>query len=314
MSIYVLLATYNGADFIAELMDSVRNQKVMPDAIIHIDDGSQDDSVAELKRSIGDIELISITDGARRGPRDAFFKLMECCSEQFGYGDIFIFCDQDDIWHEEKIQKSFLELSPYLQDESPVFFSSMYQPFEGTIERTYHSPKPYFRKEFGFVDSLLWNPFHGCTMAFNYSALRKAVEFGSSSTTMHDRCVAIVCFIEGKFIFCHEILTFYRLHENNTVGLADGLSGLKKRLRNYRGGYFEQNLTQMGRAESYCAEAGLVEKSNLAHTVLNAHQNIFCMPMILFLPFRAWYARPLVMLFVFYRSSSRLLGKLRVLI
>ncbi|TIT73505.1 MAG: glycosyltransferase, partial [Mesorhizobium sp.] len=42
VSVSVVITTYNHARFLAEAIDSVRNQTVKPDEIIVVDDGSSD--------------------------------------------------------------------------------------------------------------------------------------------------------------------------------------------------------------------------------------------------------------------------------
>lgn len=107
MKISVALASYNGANFIAEQLRSLAAQTHLPDELIVTDDGSDDETIR------------IITDFARTAPFDVklfqnpqrlgfghnFGKALALCS-----GDIVFLCDQDDSWLPEKI-KLIIELA-----------------------------------------------------------------------------------------------------------------------------------------------------------------------------------------------------------
>lgn len=98
----IALTTYNGSKFITELLDSIRNQTRQPDEVVIIDDVSTDDTVSivsEYIKSNGLKNWSIIRNESNLGWKKNFRKVMSKCT-----GDIVFFCDQDDIWHQDKVE------------------------------------------------------------------------------------------------------------------------------------------------------------------------------------------------------------------
>jgi glycosyltransferase involved in cell wall biosynthesis len=106
----VLLATYNGAPYLGQQLDSLA-QNVSRFTLHWLDDHSTDDTrrmVRERAWSLG-IELKEWHQPERLRLPGAFFQLLESVD-----ADIYFFCDQDDIWQAGKIDTSIAELAPDL--------------------------------------------------------------------------------------------------------------------------------------------------------------------------------------------------------
>jgi glycosyltransferase involved in cell wall biosynthesis len=98
----VVMATYNGARFLSEQLDSIRNQDTLPDELIVSDDGSTDET------------LDIVSDFRRRAP----FHVKVLRGPGCGYAENFwsaaalascetiAWSDQDDVWHPEKLSSS----------------------------------------------------------------------------------------------------------------------------------------------------------------------------------------------------------------
>ena len=108
--ISVVMATYNGADFILEQLDSIRTQKLKPDQVIICDDCSTDQTVVLIrdyiiKHQLTDWQLIENQENL--GHYRTFIKLASLAEH-----DIVFFADQDDKWLPDKtaaLQKVLLE-------------------------------------------------------------------------------------------------------------------------------------------------------------------------------------------------------------
>jgi glycosyltransferase involved in cell wall biosynthesis len=110
----VLLATYNGAPYIGQQIESLI-QNVTRFTLHWLDDHSTDDTrtiVREWALRLG-IELKEWHQPERLRLPGTFFQLLESVD-----ADIYFFCDQDDIWQAGKIDTAIAELAPYLG--SPV--------------------------------------------------------------------------------------------------------------------------------------------------------------------------------------------------
>ena len=110
----ILLATHNGARFIEPQVKSLKENST-PFTLHWLDDHSTDntrDAVRVSALSSG-IDLAEWHQPERQGVPGAFFQLIECVD-----ADIYLFCDQDDIWQPGKIDATVANLRPDLA--SPV--------------------------------------------------------------------------------------------------------------------------------------------------------------------------------------------------
>ena len=57
MRVSVVLATYNGSEYVEAQLDSVVRQSRPPDEIVVYDDGSSDDTVARCERLLGAAQI-----------------------------------------------------------------------------------------------------------------------------------------------------------------------------------------------------------------------------------------------------------------
>ena len=90
MSLSVVIPTYNRADLLPATLDSVFAQTVSPDEVIVVDDGSQDDTPAVLRRYAGRVRNITIENSGDLVARNAGLAAAS--------GELVAFCDSDDIW------------------------------------------------------------------------------------------------------------------------------------------------------------------------------------------------------------------------
>lgn len=100
VSISVGMATYNGAKYLREQLDSICSQLLLPDELVVCDDGSSD----ATKKILRDFEQVSpfkfrlYENNSNLGYSHNFGKVIDLCS-----CDLIFLSDQDDIWHPTKI-------------------------------------------------------------------------------------------------------------------------------------------------------------------------------------------------------------------
>jgi len=100
LRISIAMATYNGATFLREQLNSLAAQTHLPDEIVATDDGSTD-STLEVLADFAEAAPFSVR--VERNPKNLgyarnFEKAARLCT-----GDVVFFCDQDDIWYPQKI-------------------------------------------------------------------------------------------------------------------------------------------------------------------------------------------------------------------
>ena len=109
----VVIASYNGSEFLVEQLDSIRNQTMPPDELIICDDCSNDATVNVAEHYIKENNLtdkwrVSINE-QNMGYADNF----DNAAKQ-ARGELIFFSDQDDIWNPDKI-----EIMTKIMDEHP---------------------------------------------------------------------------------------------------------------------------------------------------------------------------------------------------
>jgi glycosyltransferase involved in cell wall biosynthesis len=102
VKVSIAMATYNGARYIREQLDSFSIQTRLPDELVVCDDCSTDETIQIVnnfkKHSPFNIKVLSNEN--QLGHTKNFEKAILHCA-----GDIIFISDQDDVWHKEKIEE-----------------------------------------------------------------------------------------------------------------------------------------------------------------------------------------------------------------
>lgn len=98
----IAMATFNGAKYLSEQIDSLLRQTRKPDEIVICDDRSTDETMELLRDYAARFpELFKISrNSSQLGYRENFSEAASQCS-----GEWVLFCDQDDYWFPTKIER-----------------------------------------------------------------------------------------------------------------------------------------------------------------------------------------------------------------
>ena len=96
-SISVIITTYNQSAFIGEALESVLTQSHQPSEIIVVNDGSTDDTDAQLTPYRARIRYIYQTNRGVAASRNT--------GVRNAGGELLAFLDSDDVWHPEKLAR-----------------------------------------------------------------------------------------------------------------------------------------------------------------------------------------------------------------
>ena len=99
-TVSIAMATYNGADYLQEQLDSFCAQTLLPDELVITDDGSTDDTlgIAERFAAAAPFSVRVHRNAERLNYSRNFERAISLCR-----GDIIFLSDQDDVWFPEKI-------------------------------------------------------------------------------------------------------------------------------------------------------------------------------------------------------------------
>ncbi len=229
----ILLSTYNGEKYLKHQLDSLYNQTYRNFTILARDDGSIDNSLDILKAYA--IEVIP--QGKNLGPLGSFSALLEYAINKNTDSQYFMFCDQDDVWKEEKIEKTLIkmrELESKFGDIPLLVHTDLEVVDEDleTLDKSFWHFEQINPGMNGFNRLLMQNTITGCTVMIN----RKLVELAMpipDGAIMHDWWLGLVASQFGKIGFVDEPLIKYRQHSANSIG-AKGFNYLSVLVRFYK--------------------------------------------------------------------------------
>lgn len=217
MKTSVVMATYNGVDYLVEQLDSLRDQTMQVDEVIICDDGSKDKTVSMLREYIEKNSLTErwtvIENEQNLGYANNFHKALSLAT-----GDYIFFSDQDDIWCVDKIA----EMSR-IMDENPKIqlLCSDYEPFS-SAENAPMVPKKILKKMTGdgSVEEIVFSRRNihiaslGCDMCIRKSFRDRIEPFWLNGWAHDDYVWKMAQCVKGCFTY-HKPLIKRRLHANN---------------------------------------------------------------------------------------------------
>lgn len=221
MTVSVLVATYQGAAFIATQLKSLLHQTYSDLQIFVRDDGSQDatrEIVEKMAKRFP--EKISLLQERKNlGIKGNFSRLMEVAPST----PYIAFCDQDDWWQPDKIAISvqeMLRLERIWGQETPLLVHTDLEVVDQDLGRI--SPSfwdyCYISPQKDALPRLLnQNVVTGCTMLINRALLEKAWPIPPEAW-MHDWWIALVAGCFGKIGSLPTAPILYRQHGNNDTG------------------------------------------------------------------------------------------------
>ncbi|PIB18031.1 glycosyltransferase family 2 protein [Vibrio rotiferianus] len=233
----IVLATYNGAVYLKEQIESIQNNQAYSSLVksfIIIDDGSSDateEIVADYASSDSLIKWVP-SSGKSLGPSGNFCRGIELTS-----APLVMLCDQDDVWFEDKIVTSYESIKPYIGSAIPALAYSEMHIVDNRcqlIADSYFKFKsiPYsWPSDWGNL--LQQNTVSGCTSIFNRALIDKSLPIPSDAY-MHDWWLALVAKQFGVLIFIEKPLIAYRQHQFNTIGAKKrSLRGIGKQFQRF---------------------------------------------------------------------------------
>lgn len=228
--ISVCMATYNGANFIEEQVESILSQLGANDELIIVDDCSQDNTV-ELINALSD-ERIQLYENVTNSRHVITFERAVRNSS----GELILLADQDDLWREGRLNyirhafevtgksvlvgrfREFSNADELKNDESiELDRQSLFEPKSVYLElmKKLVTGKP---------------AYFGCCMAFKKEALVYLMPFDRSGLG-HDQWIAFSALVKKDILHTDEVVTYRRIHDRNlTSNKRPLLAKLKTKL------------------------------------------------------------------------------------
>lgn len=208
--VQVLLSTFNGERFVGALMDSLIHQDYPNVEILVRDDGSKDDTLSILSQ-YASFDNVSILEGKNLGVPKSYFELIQISSPDAEY---FAFCDQDDIWKEDKISRA-VEALDTISPNVPSMYCSRYVMVDEKLNPIGLSSIP--RRGVSFENALVQNVASGATIVINSVSRELLLQGPPKSARMHDWWIYQVIVAFGEVVYDVEPGILHRLHSSNVT-------------------------------------------------------------------------------------------------
>ena len=219
--IKILLATYNGQEYLAEQIDSILAQSNQDWQLLVRDDGSDDDTVCIIKdyanRLPDKIRLIK-DDGNRLGANLNFGKLLEQASAEY-----IMFSDQDDVWLPNKIEMELnaMKAAEQVYPDTPILIHTDLKVTDSELNTIADSMWIYqkiFPEAGNDLNGVMaQNVVTGCTIMINKKARAVSIPIPDEAI-MYDWWLALNVCRHGKIIYVSIPSVLYRQHSRNQVG------------------------------------------------------------------------------------------------
>jgi rhamnosyltransferase len=224
------MATYNGSQYIRQQLDSLISQTYSSWDLLIRDDGSKDDTIAIINEYIARNKNISLVINNTRikGACPNFSTLFDLAVNNAKVKYI-MFCDQDDIWKPDKIEKSVKEILAMenLYPQEPVLVYGDFELMQGDGSFMPGAFKLKHQVQLNYL--LSFNFVYGCTTILNRPLMDKIGEIPNDAMN-HDYWIALVASIyQSKYM--GDKLLQYRQHQQNASGNVAGNRGFVQRLQ-----------------------------------------------------------------------------------
>lgn len=213
----ILLATYNGEKYLVEQLESILSQTYSDFRLLISDDCSTDGTrkiLEEYKNKDDRIQLFF--QGKNLGVIKNFEYLLKKVEN-----DYYMLSDQDDIWKNNKIEKSIEKLK---NSESDLVYSDL-EVVDENLNVTYESYwklKGIYKKikKYNNFEALYLNNFiTGCTILSKKEYIKDILPLPNTSKfVLHDYWISLIISQKGKISYIEEPLIKYRQHKNNKIG------------------------------------------------------------------------------------------------
>ncbi len=205
----IALCTYNGAKYLAQQLDTLVNQTYEPVEIVVVDDCSTDETFAILSDYAAKYPQFNIhKNESNLGFTTNFERAVTLCS-----GEMIALCDQDDLWHPQKIE---LQVEA-LKDNMFVYHDSEFVHEDGSsmnkkmsdIVNLYRGDQPEV--------FLFFNCVSGHSVLMKRELLNDALPLKKGY--FHDWWLAYVATNIGSIDFIPQCLVQYRQHAKSDTNI-----------------------------------------------------------------------------------------------
>lgn len=236
--VIILMATFNGASYLREQLDSIAKQTHQNWQLIVSDDGSVDETLLILKDfQAGFPEgQVIIRSGPQAGSADNFMSMLK--DESFK-ADYYAFSDQDDVWLPNKIEVAINKIAAHQKNDLPFIYCSRTTYVDEALKECGVSPLFVFPRT--FRNALVQSIAGGNTMVFNHATKILCHQEKKLSVVVHDWWLYMLVSGAGGVVeYDPNPHILYRQHKDALIGGSYKLSDRFKNIARIFKGEFKK--------------------------------------------------------------------------
>lgn len=177
MRIAILMSTYNGHKYLDKQLKSIAEQTLIKNVTLYIrDDGSTDDTFGIISKWKSEIPIVLYKE-KNAGPAMSFWNLLKKTEIS---ADYYAFCDQDDIWDNDKLEVGI----KHLHDDTH-FYACNCRIIDDT-DKIVRSRRLNYQPDICMQKLFVSGCTQGCSMIFTDSLRRHVLSCNISCVPMHD--------------------------------------------------------------------------------------------------------------------------------
>ncbi|MDQ6739641.1 MAG: glycosyltransferase family 2 protein [Actinomycetota bacterium] len=204
----VCMATYNGAEYVAEQIESIMRQLGPNDELVIVDDASPDTTV-EVVRTFSDDRVTVLQAGQNQGYVRSFEQAVLASK-----GEYVFLADQDDVWLPGRLAVMLRALQG--ADVVASNFAVLDDGDRGKVPLLRAADSGHHARNIAGI-LVGYRPYYGCGMAMTRAQARVFTPVPSYLKESHDLWLALCGNVAGSMAHLDEPTLLRRLHGNNVT-------------------------------------------------------------------------------------------------
>lgn len=223
----LILSTFNGEQYIVQQLDSLRNQTVEINHVLIKDDCSQDKTVDIIQNYItqNKLDWVLISNDKNIGWIKNFLSGILMLDD-----DYVFFCDQDDIWIENKVEKSIKAMKKFNAEVVCCNYQLLYSSNSASKVLEKEKKKQINNKlvvKVKKTESNFYIRRPGCSMCISREVIEKAKKYLELQYP-HDAIFWKIALLDDRLFNINERLLIWRRHSSNASTLKKHSSQRRK--------------------------------------------------------------------------------------
>jgi glycosyltransferase involved in cell wall biosynthesis len=223
------MGTYNGEKYIREQLDSIAAQTHKNWRLVISDDGSTDRTLEIARQWSNEVgeERVEFRSGPQKGFAQNFLSM--ACDPGL-IANFYAFCDQDDVWMENKLEVAVSHLNQASLANQPSLYCGRTEYVDDQLKHLGYSPL--FLKPPVFKNALVQSIAGGNTMIFNQSLKNYLEKVGVVPAVSHDWWLyQLTTGMNGHVFYNPKSCVLYRQHQEAVAGRNTGFFPVAKRVQ-----------------------------------------------------------------------------------